>query len=209
MSSLEHVKSSIIKGSVKFFPLLKKPANEPAYAIKFYPRHSFTFTANSVLENELNPLYKHVLKRWETRTDPLWYSFLCLKDAGEKKVVKVHLQRRVKAAFLKSLDKYGFARDGTWMKRPDNTPSVNPYPGKDLYGTAQFLINAKCLKTKFVDLQAQMDKSIEHMLFSVNKKNNTSYEKGTQAFQQKTPYERAMTRSSVPKKQWVIRKPGS
>jgi hypothetical protein len=162
-------KSHAIRGSIKTAYFLNPLVQNQAFAVKFVPWHAFTFTASQVLEKDLDPLHNHLLRSWENRKDPFWYSFICFKDAGKKnKVVKVALQRRVKEALVHSLEKYGYTRDGTWAKGTDIIPSINPYGGKDIYGTAQFMIDVGCLKTKFVDLQAQMDTTLEDMLSKID-----------------------------------------
>jgi len=79
-------------------------------------------------------------------------------------VVKTHLQKRARTAFAKSLEKQGYARDGTTLKSPENLPSFDSFPKKDLYGTAQFLLTEDCLKMKFVDLLAEMDIVLKYMV---------------------------------------------
>jgi hypothetical protein len=156
--------SNAIRGHIQNAFFLKSPTKGQAFAVKFFPWHAYTITTSQAVMKDLDPLHNHYVKRWESRKDPFWYSFTCFKNAGDKKVVKGYLQRRVKEALILSLEKYGYDRNGTWVASRDVAHPINPYGGQDFYGTAQFMVDVQCLKTKFVDVQAQMDTCIKDML---------------------------------------------
>jgi len=155
--------SRVVRGTIVVAPFIKLPTKTPAFAVKFAVSHFFTFTTSMALQEPLNPLQKYNLKRWETRQEPLWTSFVCVKDAAKKVVVKTVLQRRVKGAFRESMRKYGYAQDGTRLKAMGNGNNMENRK-RDLVGTAQFMVERHCLKTKHEDLQKQMDDVVQVMI---------------------------------------------
>lgn len=160
--TLNYVKSRIVRGTVLNTPYLKVPSQTLSFAVKFSPLYLFTYTTTGCLQ-EQSPLYNFHLKRWETRQEPLWVSFISNNDVGKKRVVKTMTEKRLRGAFINSVKKYGYAKDGTNLERK----ASGGFDGnnQDLVGTAQFISQPQLLKTKYEHLQKQMDSVVEQIIF--------------------------------------------
>lgn len=158
--ALNKVQSRIIKGTIINAPYLTIRLDDIAFSAKFSPSHLFTFTTTACLQ-EQGPLYDYHLKRWESRKEPLWTSFVSNKDVSNKKVVKTVFEKKLRGAFLKSMEKYGYAKDGTKLRGEVSTINKN---NGDLVGTVQFMAHSQALTTKSEDLQKQMDAAVQQMI---------------------------------------------
>jgi hypothetical protein len=158
--TLNHVKSRIVRGTVLNTPYLKVPNQTLSFAVKFSPFYLFTYTTTLCLQ-EQSPLYNFHLKRWETRQEPLWVSFISNNDVGKKRVVKTVTEKRLRGAFINSVKKFGYAKDGTKLEK-----ALGRFDGnnQNLVGTAQFISQPQLLKTKHEHLQKQMDAVVEQII---------------------------------------------
>ncbi|EPE26666.1 hypothetical protein GLAREA_02579 [Glarea lozoyensis ATCC 20868] len=87
--------------------------------------------------------------RWYKRTDSLWWSVICKKDAAlMRRTVRSYTARRVRNAVTESLKKQGYNPDGSRLVE-DGVPN--------LFGTLQVMPRSKALTAKYVEILKETD----------------------------------------------------
>jgi len=113
-----------LNGVLRPLKLGKTVAVTARYAnVKAYPVSSYTQLMPD------NPRWPMLEKRWQTRTDPLWWSATSSKDFAMKSTVRSWACRRVRTALVNSLKKKGWDRNGR--------PIAGSGQDAPLYGTLQ------------------------------------------------------------------------
>jgi hypothetical protein len=120
--------------------------------VKWAPHHAMALNSR-ILGTPYHPLHEQTKRRWDSRTDPLWWNCLIsTKVGGNKKVVRGWLNSRAKVAFTNSLKSKGYAKNGARLAK-DSEEDVKG----DLVGSAQFLVLPQLLHTSWKDLCKQTD----------------------------------------------------
>ena len=130
------------------------PTGTPAaFSWRFARFHAYTYTAVSYLDKPMNPLYNFAKRRWDARQEPLWFSIIAKKHVGvnNRRCVRSWLARRLRAAFVHSLKKNGYAPDGTRLEGSQ---------GDNLLGTAQIIAEQPMIKMDKEMVQEQTDKAV-------------------------------------------------
>lgn len=138
--------NSNILPSPSLFPI--RIPNAVGIKARYRNAKVYTQTAYS-LQTPMNPLWPRAEKRWETRTDPLWWSAIAHKNIENHKTVRSWAARRLRIAFVESLKKRGWAADGT----PMNTFRQQ----KSLYGTLQMSPEDGSIKVGFEQILKETD----------------------------------------------------
>ena len=130
------------------------PKGVKAFLMRFNKDYTYTISAAQSLEHDDTPLHNLFVRKWQERTDPLWWSVIARWNLEtNKRVVKSWACRRLRIAFVESLKKRGYASDGS---RIDGTGREPP-----LIGTAQLTPELCILKTKHEDLVQQTDEAVK------------------------------------------------
>jgi hypothetical protein len=120
--------------------------------VKWAPHHAMALNSR-ILSTPSHPLHEQAKRRWESRTDPLWWNCLVsTKAGGNKKVVRGWLNNRAKAAFTNALKSKGYARNGARLVKDSGEDAKG-----DLVGSAQFLVLPRLLHTSWKGLCKQTD----------------------------------------------------
>lgn len=135
------------------------PAGAPAaFSWKFGTHHAYSFAAAQYIENDNHPFNEISKRRWAAKREPLWVSFVATKIYGQTKsrCVRSWLCRRLRASFHHSLQKNGYAPDGTPL---EGSPAKN-----QLYGTVLFYAERPMLLMAQKVLEEQTDKVVNHII---------------------------------------------
>ena len=127
-----------------------------AFRFRFKNVHAYSLTAFFELDVSTSPNRLQFQKRWDARSEPLWWSCVARKDMAQKRVVRSWASRRLRQAFTASLEKKGYAKDGTRIKGTDNESA--------LYGTAQLTPELSSIKTSYEELVKQTDIAVLEMI---------------------------------------------
>lgn len=118
---------------------------------KVYPAATFGLLTPN------NPLWPRHNRRWQTRTDPLWWSALARKDFEGHRVVRSWAARRIRASFTESLRKKGYATNG--MPLPGSQQEI------PLYGSLQlFTLKGSTPQVTIEQLAQETDKVVEEII---------------------------------------------
>ncbi|RKF71091.1 hypothetical protein GcM3_108013 [Golovinomyces cichoracearum] len=119
----------------------------------------FLVTSSSWATNPAGcPTIANNYLRWNRRSDALWWSAISTIKLSPKRVIRSWAARRLRVAFVKSLNKYGYGSDGFSIdgKRAE-LPSLN--------GTVQFFANhPSIIQLKDTDLMKHMDYSVQLLI---------------------------------------------
>ncbi|KAG9248070.1 hypothetical protein BJ878DRAFT_490098 [Calycina marina] len=109
---------------------------------------------------ETDPFDKYFVKIWQERQDPLWWGVVTTKfksqQAKIKRTVRSWAVRRMKRAFETSLNRHGYAKDGTPLEGSKSTVPLS--------GTAQFMAEEYVLTIDPEELGIQMDYIMQKLL---------------------------------------------
>jgi hypothetical protein len=94
-------------------------------------------------------------RRWNERTDTLWWTATAFKSFAAKRVVRSHATRKIRLAFTESLRKKGIAPDGSRLGQSNEAPVI---------GTAAFHPETKIMSTSMEDLVLEMDQAVDRIL---------------------------------------------
>lgn len=120
--------------------------------VKWAPHHAMALNSR-ILGTSYHPLHDQMKRRWESRTDPLWWnSLVSTKAGGNKKVVRGWLNNRARVAFTNALKSKGYAKNGARLVRDSGEGAKG-----DLIGSAQLLVLPQLLHTSWEDLCKQTD----------------------------------------------------
>jgi hypothetical protein len=101
-----------------------------------------------LLNNHLHPLHEKAKRRWNSRTDPLWWNILVsTKIGGTHRVVRGWLLKRARVAFRNALKNKGYTENGTRLVKDFENSTEG-----DLIGTAQIFVLPPMLHTSWKDL---------------------------------------------------------
>jgi hypothetical protein len=119
-----------------------------AFTMRYSKKHCHSVNSTRFLLIPYHPLHKNILRKYERRTDSLWWSFLTsVKISGTKKVVRTWLTRRMRTAFTSALKEKGYDNGGRLLEKK---------PGmQDLRGTASFVLAEPAIRTSVEDLKKQ------------------------------------------------------
>ncbi|CAD6502746.1 BgTH12-05336 [Blumeria graminis f. sp. triticale] len=128
----------------------------------FYSRHScYLMTSSSWAVNVGScAVAGYLLGRLSRRTEPLWWSAIATLPVSGKRVVRSWIARRIRIAFIESLNNRGYSADGSRIKA-DNEPP--------LIGTVQIFAYQPALITmKTPELKEKVDRSVQLFIEKVN-----------------------------------------
>jgi hypothetical protein len=129
-----------------------------AFTAYWTPRHRLPIHSKNTLD-KFTPLREAYKRRWEVRSDPLWWSSLVSLKTHSKRCVRVWLSRRVRVSLKNALVRHGFNSDGTPL-----APG-----GTTLSGSLDLLVLPSCLTTSWKDLEIQTDTLIDQVLLEKRK----------------------------------------
>lgn len=135
------------------------PAGAPAaFSWKFGTYHAYSFAAAQYIENDNHPFNEISKRRWAAKREPLWVSIVATKIYGHSKsrCVRSWLCRRLRASFHHSLQKNGYA--------PDGTPLEGSSAKDQLYGTVLFYAERPMLLMAQKVLEEQTDKVVYQII---------------------------------------------
>lgn len=153
---------------IQNFTTLKHIGGLKAFVCRFAPHPAYSALTSRILEQQYHPLQEKLLKRYTSRTDPLWWSCLSFKTAG-KRVVRSWLARRLRICFVEALKKEGFHRDGNRLN--DQKPP--------LHGTVQLSPNTSMVDMSNEELQKEADLAVKYIMRICNKSKDGSAAKTT------------------------------
>jgi hypothetical protein len=120
--------------------------------VRWAPRHTKSMNAY-ILDAPLHPKYEQSKRRWESRTDPLWWTCLTSrKSGGNKSAVRNWLSNRARVAITIALKSKGYAKNGARLLKE----SGNSAKG-DLIGSLHFLVLPAMLHTSWEDVCKQAE----------------------------------------------------
>jgi hypothetical protein len=130
-----------------------------SFALSYHPEHAYPITSH--MQGPPTLQNKWIARKFQARTEPFWWSCIAKKDIGTmKSTIRSWLARRVRHAFVRSLNKEGIASDGTSL---DSKEKVI------LSGSAQIIIRASAVKVSYTDLVRQTDVGVEKILLAQEK----------------------------------------
>lgn len=129
-----------------------------AFTWKFGTFHAYSYSGGNYIENPLHPWHELSKRRWSARQEPLWLSIVATKHYGEgnSRCVRSWLSRRLRISFLHSLQKNGYA--------PDGTPLQGSQGNDALYGTVQLFPERPMLQMDQKKLKEQTDKAVDEII---------------------------------------------
>ena len=140
-------------------PLSLKILNIPGVEclqVKWAPHYAYALNTSRALESPHHPRHELSKRRWQTRTDPLWWNCLVsTKAGGNKKVVRGWLNNRARVAITEALKRKGYAKNGSRLVKGSGDSMA-----RDLIGSVHFLLNHQMLHTSWPSLQEQADRII-------------------------------------------------
>jgi hypothetical protein len=124
--------------------------------VKWAPHYAYALNTIRALETPHHPKHEQSKRRWQTRTDPLWWNCLVsTKVGGSRKIVRGWLNNRARVAITEALKRKGYARNGARLVEESQNRMVG-----DLVGSAHFLVNPQMLHTSWPSLQEQADRIV-------------------------------------------------
>ncbi|TAQ88936.1 hypothetical protein B7494_g2737 [Chlorociboria aeruginascens] len=112
---------------------------------------------------------------YESRTEPLWWACSCSKNnGGNKKVVRSWIMRRLRVAFVESLKRIGYDKDGYPLEEAISEEVQEP-----LFATINMYAQESLAATKFTELQGEMDLLVKTII-RIHRKKLTNDAKGGQ-----------------------------
>ncbi|KAN0119587.1 hypothetical protein V8E51_001795 [Hyaloscypha variabilis] len=133
-------------------PLAVRTAN--AFSTKYTKEYCYVATTPPAIEYPTHALGPMFFQRWQTRSEPFWWSVVVRKGIENHRTVRSWVARRLRHAFIESLRKKGYGPDGN---RIDGN-------GEPLIGTAQLMPNESIKTKKFSDLVKQADLTVEAII---------------------------------------------
>ena len=133
------------------------PAGATAYTMRYRNVRAYAISASRFLEYNDAALFSKFDRRWKARTDSFWWSAIARRELDlTKRVVRSWAVRRLRIAFVESLKKAGYHKDGNPI---DGSGKTAP-----LCGTAQLSPTQPILKIKLEALIKQTDLAVEVIL---------------------------------------------
>ncbi|KFY12918.1 hypothetical protein V492_03584 [Pseudogymnoascus sp. VKM F-4246] len=102
-----------------------------------------------------HPRHEIMKRKWEARTDPLWWNCLTSGKVGPKSAVRSWLSNRARAAFVQALKRKGYDTNG---RRIDGNGAGVPKP--NLVGSVHMMTRAELLRAKWPEVEEQADKIV-------------------------------------------------
>ncbi|KAL3422306.1 hypothetical protein PVAG01_06462 [Phlyctema vagabunda] len=155
MSSFQAQTAAAIS-SIRPFVSLKLISTPPHIQARFSVGRHFTVTNNAMHELPSNHIFDRVMNRWAQRTDPLWWSSVAFIKASSHRVVRSYMSRRVRLAWIESMRKQGWARDGSRL--PGSKQQA------DLVGTLQMNAMISVLKLSPEELERTTDTILQTVI---------------------------------------------
>ena len=136
------------------------PGTERAFMMMYANHRAYTYTSQSMKIGHEGPFKKYFAHAWAQRQEPLWTCFVTTKFKGQeakiKRTMRSWVVRRVRIAFMESMKRHGFTKDGEPLKRCE---SMAP-----LCGTVQFVAQEHIVKMKMEEVAHQMDFCVKKMI---------------------------------------------
>lgn len=108
------------------------------------------------LQTPMHPLRERAQRRWDTRTDPLWWSAIAHKNVGMKRTPRSWAARRVRLAFTNALRRQGYARDGSPIEESGHQ--------SPLRGTLQLAADPGALKATTEQIETEADMVVQSII---------------------------------------------
>ncbi|OBT68376.1 hypothetical protein VE03_02932 [Pseudogymnoascus sp. 23342-1-I1] len=121
----------------------------------FSPEHIVPVNTRVQLITPGHPRHEIMSRKWESRTDPLWWNCLTSKQVGMKRVVRSWLNGRARMAFVNALKRKGYDTNGY---RIDGNGDEPPKP--NLVGSLQLTTRAELIRAKWPDVEGQADRIV-------------------------------------------------
>ncbi|KFY84074.1 hypothetical protein V500_09629 [Pseudogymnoascus sp. VKM F-4518 (FW-2643)] len=102
-----------------------------------------------------HPRYEIMKRKWESRTDPLWWNCLSSKQISMKRVVRSWVNSRARVAFVNALKRKGYDTNGY---RIDGNGDEVPKP--NLVGSLHLTTRAELVRAEWPDVEDQADKIV-------------------------------------------------
>ncbi|RDW80054.1 hypothetical protein BP6252_04692 [Coleophoma cylindrospora] len=138
-------------------PFIRRGNKIPGLTAKFAPDHHYVHSTSMIVQLKHHHIHERTKQAWQARTDPLWWSCIMVpSEDAKKRVIRSHLTRKLRQAFVESLKKEGYAKDGTRL--PDSTQEM------DLVGTLQMSAEISLMKMGREEAQKSTDELVKAML---------------------------------------------
>jgi hypothetical protein len=120
--------------------------------VRWAPHYTTALSAQ-VLDVRHHPKHEQIKRRWESRSDPLWWNCLTTtKAGGNKKIVRAWLNNRAKVAITNALKSKGYAKNGARLLKEAGNSARG-----DLVGSLHVLVLPHMLHTSWEDLSKQAE----------------------------------------------------
>ncbi|OAF60832.1 hypothetical protein VC83_02281 [Pseudogymnoascus destructans] len=117
--------------------------------------HVVPINSKIQLTNPRHPRHEVMKRKWESRTDPLWWNCLSSKQISMKSVVRSWVNIRARLAIVNALKRKGYDTNGY---RIDGNGDEAPKP--NLVGSLHLSTRPELLRAKWPDVEDQADKII-------------------------------------------------
>lgn len=144
-----------------------KGAFSNAFSCRFRKIHAYSVTSINWREMADVQGETKFSKRWNERTDSLWWTVTSYKSFADKRVVRTYASRKLRLAFIESLRKKGIAPDGSRL--PECDQKLAP-----VFGTASLHPKIDILTTRMTDLVRDTDNVVRQILWFQDKDVATS-----------------------------------
>jgi hypothetical protein len=127
------------------------------FEVRWAPHHAYAVNTGNAIENPYHPRHLLAHRRWNQRTEPLWWNCLTsITEGGKKSVVRGWLNRRTRVAIKNALGRRGYAKDGSRL--PDSPADSEK---TDLIGSLHLFTTSKMLRAKWDEVSKQADLVVE------------------------------------------------
>lgn len=143
---------------LKFPPAGMSKRNIPGIdilQIMWSPEHIVPINSKTQLTNPAHPRHEITKRKWEARTDPLWWNCLTSKQVSARSVVRSWVNIRARLAIVNALKRKGYDTNGY---RIDGNCDEAPKP--NLVGSLHFITRPEILRAKWPEMEEQADKII-------------------------------------------------
>lgn len=125
--------------------------------VRWAPHHSYALNTGNFLTDPRHPRYILANRRWNQRTEPLWWNCLVANsEGGNKKVVRGWLIRRSRVAITDALKRKGYAHDGSRLSGSPADSEIG-----NLVGSAHIFGTSKLLRASGKEVSRQADLVVE------------------------------------------------
>lgn len=143
---------------LKFPPTGMSKKNIPGIdilQIMWSPEHIVPINSKIQLITPGHPRHEVMKRKWESRTDPLWWNCLSSKQVSVRSVVRSWVSIRARLAIVNALKRKGYDTNGY---RIDGNGDEAPKP--NLVGSLHLSTRPELLRAKWPDVEDQADKII-------------------------------------------------